>query len=534
MNVDISKFEKLTPSQWEEKIFYRAVNVKYPQQLKELLDMYPAKIARLNEQWKMPIPNLTLDMDRELREAQIDEWQNYLNEKIKRLNEKLAVCTKMLSLRESKSVSDKKEWEMHGTTYYIDFVGGDDGNDGLSTGTAWKTINKYTTTTVRTAGDIAKLRANVTWLPTADIRMDEDGTVNSYIELRGCSVADDPWGDGSNVKPIINFGDQEYQILLSGDEYWKLNNLDIIQSTDTAGNVYIVGNSFGAYFLNCIIRDNGAASTQYGIYANATHNIKIENCQFLDNLFVNLYLLRITGTIDGCTFNGGITGTVYGLRADSSILMAKSCTFGQTTMHTTEDIYALNTSFIHTINCKRNKSTYSATIGAVVFAEDDNQVKGNNITYFWNGTVEKKTDVVRTGGALSSALMLPNSSCGLYAPLCLTPFNQHDFDDIYCTAVETTITIYIRANEAWSVYPTADELYLEASYLSHATLATRTLIQSSSLIEDTSDWSSGTGQKWKLTVTFTPLQAGFAYLKIYLKKYESGKGVYVDFQITKT
>ena len=58
-------------------------------------------------------------------------------------------------------------------------------NDGLATTTAWSHLNQYTTDTVRSAGDILKIRANQTHLYAGvDIIFDEDGTVASYIELR--------------------------------------------------------------------------------------------------------------------------------------------------------------------------------------------------------------------------------------------------------------------------------------------------------------------------------------------------------------
>uniref|UniRef100_A0A6H1ZDA1 Uncharacterized protein n=1 Tax=viral metagenome TaxID=1070528 RepID=A0A6H1ZDA1_9ZZZZ len=505
-------YENLTPSQWEEKIFYRGVNVKYPQQLKYLIDeMYPAKVIKLKERLKVG-------------KLDIEEVQ-YLNSKILRLTEKYAVCKKMYDLRIAKTVPTTGKWAMHGTVYYIDSDRADDTGNGLTPATAWKTINKYTTVTVCSPGDIAYVRANKTYLNNAaDIIFDEDGTANAYIELRGCSVADDPWGDASDVKPIIDFGDAQYQILLSDDDYWKLANLDIIQSADILGNIQ-VSTVNGLYLLNCIIRDNSAATGKYGMRCALLYNFKIENCQFSDNLIHSFSSIRSSGIFDNCIFNSGITTTACGLYGGfGSTLVAKNCSFGQTTSHVSEDIIAEYVSFIHTINCKRNKSTYSATLGSVVFAEDDNQVKGANVTYSWLGTVTKSATV--TDGALSSAQLLPNSSCGLYAPLSVTPFNDYDFK-IPCSAALTTLTIKIKADSAWAVYPTAAQLYMETSYLSHATAATRATIASTQVLADGTTWVA-------FTNTFTPLQAGFAYVKVYLGLYTATEGVLVNMQVVKT
>ena len=93
---------------------------------------------------------------------------------------------------------------------------------------------------------------------------------------------------------------------------------------------------------------------------------------------------------------------------------------------------------------------------------------------------------------------------------------------IWTAAALTTITIYIRSLGTWGVYPIASELYLEASYLDHAVNATRTTVVSNDVLNHASNWIA-------FDVTFTPLQAGWVYLNVYLKKYEdAGDGCYVD------
>jgi len=48
MKIDLRKFNNLSTSQWEEKIFYRAVNHKFPEQLKANIDvMYPQNLTGL-------------------------------------------------------------------------------------------------------------------------------------------------------------------------------------------------------------------------------------------------------------------------------------------------------------------------------------------------------------------------------------------------------------------------------------------------------------------------------------------------------
>ena len=73
----------------------------------------------------------------------------------------------------------------------------------------------------------------------------------------------------------------------------------------------------------------------------------------------------------------------------------------------------------------------------------------------------------------------------------------------------------------WTAYPTNSQLYLEASYLNHAANATRSTILSNDVLSDETTWVA-------FDVTFTPLQAGWAYIKVNLGKYEASKGCYVD------
>ena len=71
--------------------------------------------------------------------------------------------------------------------YYIDADSGLDANAGTSTGAAWKTLNQFTTVSVRTAGDIAILRNGTTaGYHSGDLALqfDEDGTLLAPIEVK--------------------------------------------------------------------------------------------------------------------------------------------------------------------------------------------------------------------------------------------------------------------------------------------------------------------------------------------------------------
>ncbi|RLC77910.1 MAG: hypothetical protein DRJ03_26075, partial [Chloroflexi bacterium] len=392
--------------------------------------------------------------------------------------------------------------------------------DGTSTSTPFVHLNQFTTDTARSPGDVLKVRANQTHLYAGiDIVFDEDGNVDNMIEIMGCSSTDDPWGDGSDVKPIIGFGDTNYQLNLDYDMYWQFMRLEFIESDDSYGTLK---GRFAHHSIikDCIFRDAG----HFGLYLSFSLVSLIEDCSFYSNSGANVFVTSSRFKCVDCAFDGGATGTDEGLRCEAmSIGELIDCTFGSSSAHTYRDIrflyagsriYARNCSFTGLINF------YTEARGAFLKSEDHNQTKGAHRTYYHNGIIEKDTSVVRSGGAGSSAKMLPNSYCGLYYPLAIVDdFCSGDFK-LWLPAEEKTVTIYIRTF-GYTALPTADELYIEASYLDEATGGHRATVQSTQTVSANDTWTA-------VSVTFTPSQEGWVYVTVYLKKYESDSGVYVD------
>jgi len=87
-------------------------------------------------------------------------------------------------------------------------------------------------------------------------------------------------------------------------------------------------------------------------------------------------------------------------------------------------------------------------------------------------------------------------------------------------SVQKTLTIKLQAN-AWTTFPTADELYIEWSYYNNASTADRTTIKTTAVISQADTWTD-------FSVTLTPQRDGIAYGNVYLKKFESGKTVNVN------
>ena len=154
-----------------------------------------------------------------------------------------------------------------------------------------------------------------------------------------------------------------------------------------------------------------------------------------------------------------------------------------------------------------------------MYSEDHQQTKGDHKRFTSVGTVTRDTGTVHSGGASSSAKLEPNSDIGLYRPLTISDDFAGDFK-IWTPASEKTITIYLQTF-GYSSLPTADELYIEASYLDEASGGHRATIASTDTVSANGSWTG-------FSVTFTPSQEGWIYVTLYLKKYESSSGVYVD------
>ena len=104
------------------------------------------------------------------------------------------------------------------TTYYVDDVGGLDGNSGTSAGAAWKTLGKVSSITFQ-PGDQIFFKAGGSW--TGELDLNGDGTLAKPIIV-------DKYGTGS--QPLIDGGGYESAVRLQGVSYWEVNNLEIINN----------------------------------------------------------------------------------------------------------------------------------------------------------------------------------------------------------------------------------------------------------------------------------------------------------------
>jgi hypothetical protein len=480
------------------------VDFKPPKQLTEARACYEGKIPRLQVM---------------LAGEKDPEQIEFLKAKIARLKDKYACVVMEEAYREAKLV----DRVLHNTIYYIDLTNGNDANDGLAANNdhSWKTIEKYTSVTARSAGDIAYVRANTTQTKTdADIVFDEDGTFASPISIIGCdSVTNDPWGDASDVRPIVDFNDTNYQFNANGDDCWIFTRIDVRRGAD-ASSLFIISNCNNWGINDCIFRESANLYFTVGIYISKS-SVDLDSVSFYSNKTYNMYCSD--GSLIHCnnsSFNGGAATTDYGLYVTAfAIVYLYNCVVGSTTTHDVASAYVAY-SQLYAKNCLFSDSVIAelTNLSSSFFSEDHNQTRDAQYAATYAGVVTK--DATIELDSLPSIKLTPNSNCanGLYLrPRLHDPF---DFVVMNCPASETTITIKARETAAWSADPTADEFYFEASYLDHAVNATRSTVKSAQTLSGTNEIS--------FTMTFTPAQVGNVYVCCYLKKYESGKSVNVS------
>jgi len=505
LKTEVSKIEPLQDrnrDEWESSISSRDCDVKYDYALARALESYAKKLPILRQ----------YILDTEGDEYLSDIRQQAI-EKVDRILDKAGCCIKEQELRSKRLVSRKP----HHTTYYIDYGGGNDSNTGLSTGQAWKTLAKYTSSTVRTAGDIALLRANVTWTPSAIVNFDEDGTKDAPIYMIGCdSVTNDPWGDGSDVKPIIDFQDLSRYLSFNTDDWWWLKRLDIQKCGASTGAVFI--NNSNYWTLEDSKVSDGLNSTIEGLQFSGNYVLRrIYGCEFENTggtaIFANSGNYEIRNTIINPGTGAGCYEGIYCLGGKIDFHSVQFASDGQT--FTRSQIYAVQGFRINgdAVTCGVTTDIVFQTPFAGAYVQMGGWPDSDGAYYRDRyGVITKTTTSPRTGGSQSMAKMEPTSEVGLYAPLTLGNPST-GFTPVWVGAGSYTATVYARTGSAWDTALAAGECYLKCSYLDHATNNTRTFVQSTETITNDGAWTA-------FTCAISPAAEGWVFFWFCLAEYE--------------
>ena len=521
-----------TWAQRNDQLHYRCLHVKYGHQLEWLVPMYQKKLKREIELYDSMRQGLAMVPPAELAGALMDRQM-----KIERLAGKLR-DTRMEIRGRARTMLKR---DPIGTEYFIDLSAGDNGNTGLSPAQAWRTIEQYTTTTVRSPGDIAWVRANTTELVGAnDINEDEDGTPAAPIYIIGCNAGSasgsnnrDPWGDDSDVLPIVDFNNGAYTWYFNDDFAWEVHRIAVRNSNDNsydASNVTVT-NTASVRFRSCKFYDraNTAGTIKSGIRMRSGKAF-LYDCDIEGNRDVGLHL-DIEGAAEcyQCRFNGGATTQDYGIRGVGHGYF-EECEFGKDSAHDNSDINDGGGEFVFKA-CDFNDFEPAGGFAdpAFLFWEDCvGTPTGSGSQFALEFRTEKVEDEVPVGdsgvGRYSVKMTWLRGNydqLGCEFGLSLGKESLYGPMRLWLDAGTYTIKVKVRATSAWTGYPTAAELYLRAKYYDEAS--------SYSVAEAFSDEVLSDGTSWvDFEVQITTGREGPVYLDVFLDKFETGpKGVYV-------
>jgi len=278
----------------------------------------------------------------------------------------------------------------------------------------------------------------------------------------------------------------------------------------------------GVIFRDCDF--SGMGATTWAIYNNQeTHDIQIIDCTITGGGGSGRGISGYTYgdfIVDNCT----IDGVVYGIYLGGVTAYVKDTILGGTASNTNDlhlgasrvhKLYMQNSKFDETSGIDLDSNEY----GASIVCEDHQQIQDWSKAFYYHGTIESDTETVRTGGSDVSAFMLTlKDECGIGYPLTLTDNPLTGDFKIWVPDEATTLSLYLKASTTYTVYPNADELYVEVDYKDGAT--TRTTATSSETLTD-ANWTA-------FTVPFTPAVNSWAYITVKLGFHEASKGISVD------
>jgi len=177
-------------------------------------------------------------------------------------------------------------------TYYVDAVGGNDSNNGKSTGAAWKTLTKVNGVTF-TSGDKILMKRGCTW--SGQLYPKGSGTSTSTITVGA-------YGTGN--RPIINGGSlaSGAAVYLHNQSYWVIQDLEV---TNDSGTNNVGTATVGGVARYGILVDADAVKSGIMIQNNYVHNVNgAFNCTTLDphiNGGISVHAIGANGKFNGVT-----------------------------------------------------------------------------------------------------------------------------------------------------------------------------------------------------------------------------------------
>src|SRR5579859_3075021 len=160
------------------------------------------------------------------------------------------------------------------TTYYVDSAGGNDGNSGTAANAAWQTLANANGR-IFSAGDQILFKTGGSWAGTLSPLGSGTGGNPIVISSYGTNLS----------MPLINGNGNTDAVILTNQQYWEINNLEVINPASTDAErrgIHLCAADFGTvnhlYVSNCYVHNiRGKVDTSNGdLVAKRTGGIIVE------------------------------------------------------------------------------------------------------------------------------------------------------------------------------------------------------------------------------------------------------------------
>jgi len=192
------------------------------------------------------------------------------------------------------------------------------------------------------------------------------------------------------------------------------------------------------------------------------------------------------------------------------------------------------------IDCKINASVTIAATPSNVWSSrvdaircDSGATNYHQRRYWYEGTLQEETTIVRTGGATDGTTPISWKIVTTANSKWVMPFEAFPIS-IWNSRTSASLTVTVYGIWGGGAVPNNDDIWFVVEYLGStgaplASFATTTksnnLATGTALASDTSTWGGST-TKFKMAVTFTPQLTG--YLRVYVKAAKASSTFYID------
>ena len=339
-------------------------------------------------------------------------------------------------------------------------------------------------------------------------------------------TADTPWVTtaGYNRAFLVSGGPQNYD-----QQRATLSTITSTQITLSANvdSVQYPGARIGLSSRNVSIRSTCTTSVNIVDYSNATTSSGVLQCEIVATAGSGTTFYgtgvnsgtghTVSGTVMGCTIgvNSGTGHTVSGTVMGCTTLFSFNAGAGEGLSVIVGA--SANITPLPPTTSGRNTVGAGGTFRQGAFFDAYNKVADSTYDFLMFGDVIKKTAIVRSGGASWTYQVVPQSNCAIGSEVLIFERKVQSVP-----AVAQNKSIWIRADAAWSPYPTAAQLYVEAEYISNGTTLAASKSTSTAVLSDGSSWVEFAIPQ------FTPAAVGSVVYRGWLKTYQASRSIYVD------